>query len=244
MITGYKLCKYIAKALKTCSQAIRNVLDQYNTAATHLSPIQSALSWNDIVQYTFLADFDLLQETCEDVCERAWACPAARITMDQHFQIIQAEKEIACLDIKIHQVITHLHDEEKFLGAYEDNVWSRDPALTHQLCHYWLQCGLFSALYQKQFHQLGSMSGFTSSLEPGDATDKSLRTPISCVNIVTPTVNEMNLDNPPRCLEEETHDEQDGEPDDEQNSEQDGKQDKNENEYLQAQFDIITALQD
>ena len=84
------------------------------------------------------------------------------------------------------------------------------------------------------------MPGFTGSLEPGDATDKSLQTPISRVNAVTLTTNEMNLDDPPRCLEEETHDEQDGKPDDEQ----DGEQDDDEDEYLQAQFDIITALRD
>ena len=69
MTTGYKLRKHIAKALKAHSQAIRNALDRYNTAATHLSPPWSALSWDDVVQYAFLADFDLLQETYENVHE-------------------------------------------------------------------------------------------------------------------------------------------------------------------------------
>ena len=49
------------------------------------------------------------------------------------------------------------------------------------------------------------MPGFTGSLKPGDATNKSLQTPISHVNAVTFTANKMDLDNSPRCLEEETY---------------------------------------
>ena len=147
--------------------------------------------------------------------------------MDQHFRIFRAEEEIAHLNIEICQVITHLRNKEKFLRAHEDNVRPRDSALAHQLQCYRLQRGLFNALHQEWFRQLGSMHGFTGSLEPGNAAEKSLPTPINSVDVVDSTVSA-----PERCPEKE--------PDNKQEDDDDADDDE---EYLQVQLDIITALQ-
>ena len=64
---GYKLCKHIATALRACSQAIHNSLDQYNAATSSVSPPCPNLSWDDVVEYAFLADLDLLRGSCQDV---------------------------------------------------------------------------------------------------------------------------------------------------------------------------------
>ncbi|KAI5986451.1 hypothetical protein EDC04DRAFT_2873538 [Pisolithus marmoratus] len=49
--TGYKLWKHIAKALQTRSAAIK------------------MLQWEQVVEYAFLADFDLLWDMCEDISQ-------------------------------------------------------------------------------------------------------------------------------------------------------------------------------
>ncbi|KAG1733292.1 hypothetical protein EDB19DRAFT_1831013 [Suillus lakei] len=67
--TGYKLWKYIAKALQTCSVAIRSALNSYNAIASATSTPRQTLQWEEVVNYTFLADFDLLRNACADVCE-------------------------------------------------------------------------------------------------------------------------------------------------------------------------------
>ncbi|KAG6824531.1 hypothetical protein H0H92_006579, partial [Tricholoma furcatifolium] len=99
--TGYKLRKHIGKALKARSQAIRSALDRYNDAAALMSPPRASLSWNEIVEYAFLADFDLLRDTRQDVSERPWARPSARLAMDQYFKIERAHEEIYRLNIEI-----------------------------------------------------------------------------------------------------------------------------------------------
>ncbi|KAG6888720.1 hypothetical protein C0992_007679 [Termitomyces sp. T32_za158] len=63
---GYKLRKHIGKALKARLQAVQNALDKYNMAAHALSPPCPELSWDLVVEYAFLADFDLLSDTRED----------------------------------------------------------------------------------------------------------------------------------------------------------------------------------
>lgn len=127
-----------------------------------------------MVQYAFLADFDLLRETREDVRERPWARPAARVAMDQHFRLIRAEEEIARLNVEIRRVITHLQDEERFLQAQEHRLQKTDSTLAHQLRHYRLQRGRFSGVHWQRFRKLAAMPGFTGTLEPGIPVDKAL----------------------------------------------------------------------
>ncbi|KAI6029113.1 hypothetical protein BKA83DRAFT_4047722 [Pisolithus microcarpus] len=99
--TGYKLWKHIAKALQTRSAAIKVALDRYNKCALVVQPPRQMLQWEEFVEYTFLADFDLLRDTCEDISQCPWAHPTARFTLDTFFKMCQAEEEIACLNIEI-----------------------------------------------------------------------------------------------------------------------------------------------
>ncbi|KAK0441211.1 uncharacterized protein EV420DRAFT_1769035 [Desarmillaria tabescens] len=68
--TGYKMRKHIGKALKARSQAIRTALTQYNVAAATLIPPRPLLKWERVVEYAFLADFDLLRDVRKDMSER------------------------------------------------------------------------------------------------------------------------------------------------------------------------------
>ncbi|KIK20250.1 hypothetical protein PISMIDRAFT_13140 [Pisolithus microcarpus 441] len=61
--TGYKLRKHIAKALQTRSTAIKVALDRYNKCALAVRPPRQTLRWEQVVEYAFLADFDLLRDT-------------------------------------------------------------------------------------------------------------------------------------------------------------------------------------
>ncbi|KAF8132147.1 hypothetical protein K438DRAFT_1694684, partial [Mycena galopus ATCC 62051] len=81
--TGYNLRKHIAKALQARSKGVRSALDRYNDAAAALSPPRTHLTWEQIVDYAFLADFDLLREGREDIRSEPWAQPAGRRAMDQ-----------------------------------------------------------------------------------------------------------------------------------------------------------------
>ena len=94
-IIGYKLRKHIAKALQARSQAVLSALDRYNKAAEMLSPPRPSLKWQDIVEYAFLADFDLLRDSHNDIQTRTWATPAGRLAMDLHFKMECAHEEIA-----------------------------------------------------------------------------------------------------------------------------------------------------
>ncbi len=93
--------KHIGKALKACSQAIWTALSQYNAAAAALSPPRPPLQWDCVVEYAFLADFDLLQDVQQDMSDHKWATPAGHQAMDMYFKICRAREEVKHLNIKI-----------------------------------------------------------------------------------------------------------------------------------------------
>ncbi|KAJ6596493.1 hypothetical protein B0H10DRAFT_1960160 [Mycena sp. CBHHK59/15] len=93
--SGYKMRKHMAVALESRSKAIKAALVRYNTAAAALPEPRPPLSWEEVVEYTFLADFDLLRDSNRvDPSQRPWALPAARLAMDNYFKICRAVEEI------------------------------------------------------------------------------------------------------------------------------------------------------
>ncbi|KAF8580082.1 hypothetical protein K439DRAFT_1620080 [Ramaria rubella] len=64
--TGYKLRMHIAKAMKARSQAIRTAIKRYNEAPTALHPPRPILDPQTVLDYVFLAEFDLLCDARDD----------------------------------------------------------------------------------------------------------------------------------------------------------------------------------
>lgn len=62
-LIGYKQRTHISKALQSRSSTIRSALERYNTAAVALDPPRDTLKWDEVVEYAFLSDFDLLRDT-------------------------------------------------------------------------------------------------------------------------------------------------------------------------------------
>lgn len=173
---GYKMRKHIAKALQARSHAIRACLERYNSAASKLSPPRPKLTWNQVVEYAFLADFDLLRDARQDIRKKPWAQPANRVLMDRYFKCERAREEIQRLNIEIRRVITHINDEENYLLEKEETVYRSDPVLAYHIGNYRLQRTRFSSLHLKQLSKLSGMEGFTGTLTPGVSVDGRLQT--------------------------------------------------------------------
>ncbi|KAG1733158.1 hypothetical protein EDB19DRAFT_1639857, partial [Suillus lakei] len=53
--------------LQQHSETICKAIARYNVQAAALNPPCDKISWKDIADYSFLAEFDLLQHSCNDV---------------------------------------------------------------------------------------------------------------------------------------------------------------------------------
>ncbi|KAF5315642.1 hypothetical protein D9611_004979 [Ephemerocybe angulata] len=208
--TGYKLRTHISKSLQTRSQAIRNALERYNVAAAAMKPPQQSLSWDQVVEYAFLADFDLLRVSREDIRARPWAQPINRAIMHKYFKIQRAREEIQRLDIEIRRVVTYIQDEQAFLRDAEsappslpndisvltltpDDPNSRspsDPPLTYHIRRYADRRTLFFEGHLARFKKLkDTVPQLATALMPGVPVDKSLRRTSKAVKAPTETGN-------------------------------------------------------
>jgi hypothetical protein len=212
--SGYSLRKHIGNALKSRSTAIRTAVAKYNIAAANLTPARRELTWDEVVEYAFLADFDLLRDTCQDIRSRPWTTPAARQAMDGYFKLLRAEEEITRLNIEIRRLLTFMRrDEDTFLSTKEKEVGLTDPGLAYQI-H--LQCNdvnIFTPRHLKILNKVLQLPGFSGDMSFGvHITEPPIPAPTPALN-TSDAVTTMDEDDQVD-LEADLEEEQAGEDED------------------------------
>ncbi|KAF8178986.1 hypothetical protein K438DRAFT_1604258 [Mycena galopus ATCC 62051] len=171
-VTGYKMRAHIAKALQSRSKGIRNAIERYNAVALSMDPPMPTLSWDEVVNFGFLAEFDLLRDTRDSVRSRPWTRRNYRLAMDSYFKILRAREEIKRLNIEIKCVVTWIDDEDLFLRKKEEEYKQSDPSLVFQISLYrqWRACS--DTNHMHRFWALAKTPGFTGSVEPGVSVER------------------------------------------------------------------------
>ena len=168
--------KHIANALKLRSKSIHTAITAYNEAAAALSPPRRRVSWEDVVEYSYLSEFDILRDTREDVRERKWATQKNRMLMQEFFRLIRAENELPRLHIEIQRLFTYMRDEELLLLGMAKALEPTDPALALQLTLHWQERGRFNELHRRRLLSIKRLDGFDFSnnkyFSPGVAVAK------------------------------------------------------------------------
>ncbi|KAF7330710.1 hypothetical protein MSAN_02446700 [Mycena sanguinolenta] len=170
--TGYKMRSHIAKALQARSKAIRKAIDRYNLVAEDMVPPMPTLSWDEVVNYSFLAEFDILCNTEDGIRSRPWTRRSYRLAMDKYFKILRAKEEIQRLNIEIKRVVTWIKDEDCFLQKKEAEHQATDPLLAVQISRYRQRRTCSDDNHMRRFWALAKTPGFTGSLVPGVSVER------------------------------------------------------------------------
>ncbi|KIJ30003.1 hypothetical protein M422DRAFT_97226, partial [Sphaerobolus stellatus SS14] len=129
--TGYKLRTQIAAGLKR--QAIRNALVRYNKFAALVNPPRDPLTWETVVNYSFLAEFDLLRFSQVDIRDRPWVKPVIREGVMSYCKLQCARAEIKRLNVEIPRLYAAIHDEAQQIPAYISILEQTDRALANEV---------------------------------------------------------------------------------------------------------------
>jgi hypothetical protein len=159
------------------------------------------LTWEKIVEYTFLAEFDLLRDTRQDVRQEPWAASQNRVLRDEWFKVERAREEIERLNVEIRRLITYIRDENQFLQEREFAVKVSNPALAHQIMLYRLERARFNSLHRTQFLKLANIPGFSGDLSPGNCS--TARPAFYDVPGTLPDANDLDKLAPPDPDEED-----------------------------------------
>jgi hypothetical protein len=205
-LLGYKLRIHIVKALNARSQSIQRAIEKYNSAAQALSPPRPTLEWKQVVEYSFLADFDLLHDTNRTIVDKLWSQPTARNAMNTYFKLCQAREEIKRLNVETQRLLTFMEDEERFLDTRTWQLENTDPQIAFQI-QQMRQCrSLVNTQHHTRLNTLSCIPGFSGVMTVGRHKGpvpgiKADSTPIAVVktvgsNVEKDLVNEVqnNMD--------------------------------------------------
>lgn len=172
--------KHIAKSLQARSKAVKTAIDRYNEAAQATSLPKPTLSWEEVIEYAFLADFDLLREGREDIRGELWAKPAGRAAMDQHFKLLHADEEIQRLNVEIRRLVTYMTDEEAFLSREEGRLREEGKnGIAHQVGLVRMERAQFTVLHMSRLVKLSKEPGFTGDILPGVSICRERHMPVA-----------------------------------------------------------------
>ncbi|KAK7041699.1 hypothetical protein VNI00_008988 [Paramarasmius palmivorus] len=167
--TCYKMRKHLNAALQSRSKRIESALNAYNKIA--LDTKRETLQWKDVVDYTFLGEFDLLGALGDDVRTKQWTKPASRQLMVLVFKIFRAEEELQRLHVEIKRLVTYIKEEDAYLNHRRLHLHEIDPDLSHQIYRYSHVRGRFNDLHLARLRQIWALPGFDINnkvyFEPG-----------------------------------------------------------------------------
>ncbi|KIJ30837.1 hypothetical protein M422DRAFT_234713 [Sphaerobolus stellatus SS14] len=135
--TGYSLRTHIGESLRRRSEAIRTALMRYNKFAVLVNPPRDPLSWDSVIKYSFLAEFDLLRFSHDDPRDKPWANPAIREGVISYCRLHCACAEIERLNIEIPQLSTAIADELDSIPVYIEKVKETNAPLAHEISRWW-----------------------------------------------------------------------------------------------------------
>ena len=132
--SGYKLCTKIANALRARSAAIHTAIKCYNEAAIKLAEPQPPLDVKTVLDYVFLAEFDLLQGSRHNLQDKPWSQKAECLAMNTWFKIQCSVEEQDWIQGEAHRLKTWVHDDEAQMTQCLLELQDRDLLMAHQLC--------------------------------------------------------------------------------------------------------------
>ncbi|KAJ3992007.1 hypothetical protein F5050DRAFT_1715629 [Lentinula boryana] len=158
--TGYKMRQHIGHAMQKRSTAIISALESYNEAAAKLKPPRKLLSWEDVLNYTYLSEFDFLRDMRSDVRDCIWARPAVREAMSEVFKLLRAGEEVDRLHLEIKRLLTYIKEEEEYISSVARRVEQYDAPLAHQILQYGHERGRFNGVHRKRLQAIRKLKGF------------------------------------------------------------------------------------
>ena len=194
---GYKLRTHLSKSLQRRCKAIRQAVKAYNHAAEALHPPRNTLHVEKVTQYSILEEFQLLQDTRNDIRNKRWAQAAVREIMKLRQRIARAREELVRCNVEMHRLQTAIRDEELLFDQILKKRDITDPIRGAAQDFITLRKRVNARLLSR-IHKAHTLPGFQCNKEPG--TWLGLVPLIADPTLITNTRLTISADKPPISL--------------------------------------------
>ena len=164
-IEGYKLRQHIAKALSRRSETVRKAIKHYNDQAALLDPPTPPVTWEEIAEYTFVGEFDLLRITRSDIRKEKWTQQTYRAAAVTYFKTCRAWEELQRLNIEVRRLHAFIREEAAHMDTVIKRLSVDDPSLADELCYRWTLRSSINSLHLQRLRQLECQPYYTGSRE-------------------------------------------------------------------------------
>jgi hypothetical protein len=147
--------------LQRRSEAIKNTINRYNTQAAKLDPPRPPLSWKEIVNYTFIGEFNTLCHSQSEVYSQPWAQTAHHEATIKYFKLCRACEEVIRLNIEVRRLRTSIHDESIHTQKTISLLLMTNPDLAFELQHRWKLHNAINHLHVQHLDAIKNLSVYT-----------------------------------------------------------------------------------
>ena len=155
------------------------MLTNYNHLAAVLDPPRPILNFKEVIEYSSLAEFDILRDTRGTVQSHIWAQPSYQTAMAYYFKIKYAWEEIKRLNVEITRLWTFICDDKALHSQVIKTLWTTDPGLATVLSHQWELLAQLNLVHLACLNSAGRLPGYTGAVQCG--TRKGHSSPIGDV---------------------------------------------------------------
>ncbi|KAJ3005952.1 hypothetical protein NUW54_g4120 [Trametes sanguinea] len=133
--TGYKMRASVWKGLKARTKAIRTALKRYNKLTANMQPPAPPLYWKDVVNYTFVSEFELLRSAYShgDVLSAPWTVPHNHEISAKFFKMLSEQDKLPHLNSEISRLHTSIELEQCEYGHTIKSIAAPNPHLAAEL---------------------------------------------------------------------------------------------------------------
>ncbi|KAG1859304.1 hypothetical protein F4604DRAFT_1882800 [Suillus subluteus] len=168
---GYKLRTQIAKALKTRATAIRNALNRYNKYAAQLESPRPPITWEQVVEFSQLAEFDLLRDTDNQLQDKRWAIPRNRQASAKYFDLQRCKEEIVRCNVEIIRLRTKIQDDTLNFPVVIAQLRLSDPPLAGEVQRRWDHICSVNYFHLSCIAQIEALPGYSGGRAAGTRAD-------------------------------------------------------------------------
>jgi hypothetical protein len=147
---------------------VRSALTTYNALAAQASPPAPTLEYQDVVEYSYVAEFSLLRlSRLGDIREQTWTHPAVRIATANYVKFRAARSEIDRLNVEVRRLRTFLRDEAIDMEAAVGHTRLSDPSLADEIARRWELRRAINQVHAYWLERVEGLHGFSGRSGPG-----------------------------------------------------------------------------
>ena len=173
MPKGYKLQQHIAKALTQRLNVVKKAINQYNEQVKCLDPPGPSITWEQIAEYTFIGEFDLLCIAQSDIQTEKWAQKSYREAAQavKYFKLCHAWEELQRLNVEVCRLWTFIKEEATHVECTIKHLSANGSPLVDELQQQWTLHSAINIHHLQWLKQLEQKSYYTGSQEIGEGIE-------------------------------------------------------------------------